>query len=253
MEWFTQHMSYCSTAPEAESSRQPAALGLGDKRSKLLASSIKADKLVSWHSRSLLLPMRHSPSGWLTSFHREIGSSPLGMVQVPLEEGIQSRNERDPSLQGQTVLVVLDSVRSQDTLLVPKLASPAFLKRGKAESTPIHPLSHEVFHRLIIISEKFLSFSGKGGAALFFLPPLQRIKQHRYNSIFSTGEGQVSCEGQSIFGMRDKSWVSFSPFHSQWDTNKSSFKNRAQRNSQDQILPECLFISKPFNLHAQTQ
>lgn len=70
----------------------------------------------------LLLPMQHSPSGWLTSFHREIGSSRLGMVQVPLEEGIQSRNERDPSLQGQAVLAVLDLGRSRDTLwLVPEL------------------------------------------------------------------------------------------------------------------------------------
>lgn len=79
----------------------------------------------------LLLPMWHSPSGWLTSFHRrvEIGSSCLGMVQVPLEEGIQSRDERDPSLQGQTALIVFDSGRSQDTLwLVPKLASPAALR-----------------------------------------------------------------------------------------------------------------------------
>lgn len=43
MEWLTQNMSYCTTAPVAESSRQPVALSLGDKRWKLLASSLKAD------------------------------------------------------------------------------------------------------------------------------------------------------------------------------------------------------------------
>lgn len=154
----------------------------------------------------LLLPMQHSPSGRLTSFHREIGSSRLGMVQVPLEEGIQSRNEKKEYREGMESLsagtgspgcIGLRQI-SGYTLVSTRVGFPSSpgqhlgscTERRKAESTPIHPLSHVVFHRPLVISYKILSFPGKGGTAFFFLLvfPRQRVKQHRCNSIFSPGE-----------------------------------------------------------------
>lgn len=83
---------------------------------------------------------------------REIGSSCLGMAQMPLEGEETQRSERDPSLQGEPALAGLESDRCilGYPLVITQLGSSSFLGqqlgsctgRGKVESTPVCPLSH---------------------------------------------------------------------------------------------------------------
>lgn len=176
---FTQHMPYCTTAPAAERSRQQArGIRIGWKEMESVGQQQKSRQIsLGQEEPSLLLPIQHSPSGWLTGPTEKLGSSCLGMAQVPLEgKETQRKSEKAPSLQGQPALGGLDSDRHilEDPFFNTQFGSPSFpgqhlgfVLKGKRRVNPHPSLSHMLFHRPLIISSEVLPFPRKGDTALF--------------------------------------------------------------------------------------